>query len=106
VVKPLEASGATLHVLAIGMPSSSMADEMRNRNIAIAEGTERTGGRRDQLLAESSITEALPRLAEELLNQYVVTYSRPETLIPPEKVQESVSRPGVTVRARTRAGGR
>jgi VWFA-related protein len=106
VLKRLEASGAALHVIAIGMPSGSMSDEMRNRNQVLAEGTERTGGRRDQLLAESSIKEALPRLAEELLNQYVVTYSRPETLIPPEKVQVSVSRPGVTVRARTRAGGR
>ena len=83
-----------------------MTDEMRNRNIVLAEGTERTGGRRDQLLAESSIVEALPRLADELLNQYVVTYGRPETLIPPEKVQVSVSRPGVTVRARTRTAGR
>ena len=106
VVKPLEASGAAFHVLAIGMPSANMADEMRNRAIVLAEGTERTGGRRDQLLAESSIVEALPRLADELLNQYVVTYGRPEMLIPPEKVQVSVSRPGVTVRARTRTAGR
>ena len=106
VLKGLQASGAAFHVIAIGMPSASMSDEMRNRNIVIAEGTERTGGRRDQLLAESSLTEALPRLADELLNQYVVTYGRPETLIPPEKIQVSVSRPGVTVRARTRTAGR
>jgi len=106
VLKPLQASGAALHVIAIGMPSSSMSDEMRNRNVVLAEGTERSGGRRDQLLAESSIPEALPRVANELLNQYVVTYSRPETLIPPEKIEVSVSRPGVTVRAPTRTAGR
>ena len=79
---------------------------MRNRNIVIAEGTERTGGRRDQLLAESALPEALQQLADELLNQYVVTYGRPETLIPPEKVEVTVTRPGVTVRARTRTAGR
>jgi VWFA-related protein len=106
VLKQLQASGAAFHVIAIGMPSSSMNDEMRNRNQVIAEGTERSGGRRDQLLAESSLTEALPRLADELLNQYVVTYGRPETLIPPEKIQVSVSRPGVTVRAPTRTANR
>jgi len=106
VLKPLQASGAALHVIAIGMPSSSMSDEMRNRNVVLAEGTERSGGRRDQLLAESSIPEALPRVANELLNQYVVTYGRPETLIPPEKIEVSVSRPGVTVRAPTRTAGR
>ena len=102
VLKALDASGAALHVLAAGSPSASMADEIRNRNMVIAEGTERTGGRRDQVLTPSFLAEALPRLAAELRNQYTVTYSRPDALIPPEKIQVSVSRPGVTVRARTR----
>jgi VWFA-related protein len=106
VLKQLEASGAALHVLSVGTPYSSLADEMRNRNMVIAEGTARTGGRRDQILAPSGLTEAIPRVADELLNQYQVTYSRPETLIPPEKIQVTVSRPGVTVRARTRVAGR
>jgi hypothetical protein len=79
---------------------------MRNRNMVIAEGTARTGGRRDQILTPSGIAEAMPRVADELLNQYQVTYARPETLIPPEKLQVTVSRPGVTVRARTRVAGR
>jgi VWFA-related protein len=105
VLKALEASGAALHVLEVGTPADSMADEMRNRNVVIAEGTERTGGRRDLILTPSGIAEALPRVADELLNQYVVTYGRPETLIPPGKIQVTVSRPGVTVRARTRTTG-
>lgn len=106
VLEQLDASGATLHVLAVGSPATSLADEMRNRGMAIAEGTKRTGGRRDQLLAVSSVPDAMKRLASELLNQYVVTYSRPDTLIPPERVQVTVNRPGVTVRARTRATGK
>ena len=106
VLKRLEASGATLHVLALGMPNTSMDDEMRNRNSVIAEGTSRTGGRRDQVMAVSGIAEALPKLADELLAEYEVTYGRPESLIPPEKIQVTVSRPGVTVRARTRVAGR
>lgn len=106
VLKPLTASGASLQVLAVGTPSSSMSDEMRNRNMVISEGSERTGGRRDQILTPSGIAEALPRVADDLLHQYVVTYARPETLIPPEKIQVTVSRPGVTVRARTRTAAR
>ena len=106
VLKPLEASGAVLHVLTVGTPSASMVDEMRNRNQLIAEGTERTGGRRDQVLTPSGIAEALPRVADELLSQYAVIYGRPEMLIPPEKIQVKVSRPDVTVRARTRTAGR
>ena len=46
-------SGAALHVIALGTPSGSMDDEMRNRGQVISEGTARTGGRRDQVLALS-----------------------------------------------------
>ena len=106
VLKALDTSGAALHVLSVGMPSSSMTDETRNLNRVVADGSQRTGGRRDQVLAASGLAEALPRVADDLLNQYVVTYGRPDTLIPPEKLQVTVSRPGVTVRARTRISGR
>ena len=45
----LEASGAALHVLAVGSPCRSRwTDEMRNRNQVICRRHERTGGRRDQ----------------------------------------------------------
>jgi VWFA-related protein len=99
VLDALLRSGATLHVLAIGSPASSDTDEARNRNVVIADGTSMTGGRRDQVLAESGLEERLVQLANELTNQYVVTYSRPESLIPPEKIDVSVTKPGLTVRA-------
>jgi len=99
VLQELRKSGATFHALAIGTPSGSQTDEMRNRNLVLAEGTSDTGGRRDQILAESAIPERLKQLGTELLNQYVVTYGRPESLIPPEKVEVTVTRPGLTVRA-------
>jgi hypothetical protein len=83
-----------------------MADETRNLNAVVAEGTNRSGGRRDQVLAASGLAEALPRVADDLLHEYVITYGRPEKLIPPEKIQVTVSRPGATVRARTRVSGR
>jgi VWFA-related protein len=106
VLKTLDASGAALHVLSVGMPSSSLPDEKRNLNMVIAEGTKRSGGRRDQVMAISGIPEALVRVADELNNQYVVTYGRPDRLIPPERIQVTVSKPGVTVRARTKVSGR
>jgi len=106
VLDELQKSRATLHVLAIGSPSADQSDEMRNRNLVIAEGTERTGGRRDQLLSAISIPERLKQLADDLLNQYVVTYSAPETLIPPQKVDVTTKRSGVNVRARTRLAGK
>jgi VWFA-related protein len=102
VLEELYASGAALHVLAIGAPAGIVSDEIRNRNLVIAEGTESTGGRREQLLTEMSVPGALDKLADELLNQYVVTYGRPDALIPPAKITVTVKKPGLTARARTR----
>ena len=102
VLRDLEKSGAALHVIAIGTPSGSLEDEMRNRGQVLSEGTSRTGGRRDQVLANSGIPDKLKQAADELLNQYLVTYARPEKLIPPEKISVATNKPNVTVRARTR----
>lgn len=103
VLDQLDKSGAALHVVSLGTPSSSQADEMRNRNQVIAVGTERTGGRRDNVLAFTGAAPHMTQIAAELTHQYVVTYSRPETLIPPEKIEVTVKNPALTVHARTRS---
>jgi hypothetical protein len=102
VLDRLYPSRATLHVLSIGRPNDSMADEIRHRNIVVADGTSRTGGRRDQVLTPSALPEKLVKLADEIINQYVVTYGVPDALIPPERLEVTVKQPGVTVRARQR----
>lgn len=104
VVSELMSGGAALHVVSLGQPGDSMADEARNRDQSIARGTALTGGRRDNVLALTAAAPKMKQLAHELQNQYVVTYSRPETLIPPDKIDVTVTRPGLTVRARTRTG--
>jgi VWFA-related protein len=107
VVDAIRKSGATMHFIGIGTPASSISDEMRNRNITIAEATSLTGGRRDQVLAESGLSDRMVQLADELLNQYVVTYARPEQLVPPEKLEVTVPhKSGVTVRAPKRLPAR
>jgi VWFA-related protein len=102
VIERLLISGAALHVLAIGTPAPITTDEQRNRNMVLAQGTEYTGGRRDQLLSPMALEERLDQLGVELINQYLVTYVRPEALVLPEKIQVTVNKPGLTVRARTR----
>ena len=104
VLQELDKGGAALHVVALGQPNPSLSDEMRNRNQVVALGTERTGGRRDQVLALTAAAPQMKRLASELLNQYLVTYARPDTLIPPQKIEVTVAKPGLTARARTRTG--
>jgi VWFA-related protein len=104
VLKELAGSRAALHVVALGQPSRNLTDEVRNRNQVVAEGTERTGGRRDNVIALTAAAPKMKQLAAELINQYMVTYGRPERLIPPEKIEVTVSKPGLTARARTRTG--
>ncbi len=104
VVSELMKGGGALHVVSLGQPNASVSEEIRNRNQVIAIGTERTGGRRDNVLALTAAAPKMKQLAAELLNQYVVTYGRPETLIPPDKIDVTVSKPGLTARARTRTG--
>jgi VWFA-related protein len=102
VIEEIRKSDATFHALAIGTPAALVSDELRNRGRLLSEGTKETGGRQDQLLTPMAIPDRMDQLAGELLNQYLVTYGRPETLIPPEKVQVTTTKPGLTARARTR----
>ncbi|HXH06715.1 MAG TPA: VWA domain-containing protein, partial [Vicinamibacterales bacterium] len=105
VLEALWRSGATLHaVIVTGLvePDPSRP-EARERNLLLDRGTATTGGRRDYVLAVTGIGPALVSLAAELESQYLVTYARPEALIPPERLEVEVRRPGATARARTRA---
>jgi hypothetical protein len=54
------------------------------------------------VLANSGIPDRLKQAADELVNQYVVTYATPDKLIPPERLSIETTRPNVTVRAPTR----
>ena len=47
---------------------------------------------------ETAVEQALQKLARELSSQYKVVYGRPESLIPPEKIECRRRAPGVTMR--------
>jgi Ca-activated chloride channel family protein len=104
VLQELDKGGATLHVVALGPPNTNLSDELRSRGQVVALGTERTGGRRDNVIALTAAAPKMKQLADELLKQYVVTYARPDTLIPPDKIEVTVTKPGLSARARTRTG--
>ena len=98
VLDPLRASGAAFHAITLGRPSTSLSDEMRNRNLVLDEGPRGTGGRREELLTSMALGGKLVQLADELTHQYKVTYARPQSLIPPERVVVSAAKPGITTR--------
>ena len=57
-----------------------------------------TNHQRVSLLSAHGLDGAMEKLAKELRSQYKVVYSRPESLIPPDKVTVSAGKPGLTVR--------
>jgi hypothetical protein len=98
VLAPLRGSAAPFHALILGSPSTSLDDETRSRNIVLDEGTRGTGGSREQLLTPMALRGKLQQLATVLTHQYLVTYSHPDSLIPPERVTVTAKQPGMTAR--------
>jgi len=98
VLEPLRDSGAPFYALMIGTPSGDISDEGRSRSIVVDRGPNETGGRRDQLLSGMALNDRLKQLATQLTHQYRVTYARPQSLIPPERVTVSTPRAGLIAR--------
>jgi hypothetical protein len=94
VLEPLEASGAAMHVVVMGRPLNLTVD----RGVVLARGSKESGGRYENVLASSGLPMRMKQLATELTSQYLVTYTRPESLIPPEEITIDSHKPGVTVR--------
>ncbi len=97
VIAAMRAAGAALHAIVVGHLPVGTTEE-RERATTLDAGTRQTGGQHVTLLTESAIGQALLRLARELTSQYKVVYGRPESLIPPDKIEVRPVRPGVTMR--------
>ena len=69
------------------------------RDLTLTNGADITGGRHEYLLTSMVLAGQLRKLATELKNEYRVVYSRPGALIAPDKINVSVARPGLIVRA-------
>jgi hypothetical protein len=92
-------AGASLHIVMVGTaPTDVTTSEGRERAYVFSDGTESTGGRYDNVLAASALGARLKEVADELTHQYLVTYARPTSLIPPERVKITGKRSDLTVR--------
>lgn len=93
-LEPLFDAGAVFNVAVVGRPITGPQD----RAIMLDRGTRETGGRYETVLASSGLTPRLTQLARDLTHQYKVTYARPQTLIPPEKVTVESAKPDLDIR--------
>jgi VWFA-related protein len=101
VLERLRESGATLHSLVLtttGVIDGNRDDMELERTLD--QGTDMTGGRRDDLFTSMALTNRLQALSSELNSQYRITYARPRTLLPPKTMEVGIKRPDLTVRAR------
>jgi len=94
VLDAFRPTGAAFHVMVLGSPITGNQDRLILLDMASREG----GGRYDLVLTGAGLAPRLKQLADELTHQYRITYARPETLIPPEKVTVESAKPGLTVR--------
>jgi hypothetical protein len=98
VLRPLKDTAAALNVIVLGSPSGDTSDDAHTRDYVIDEGTKMSGGVRDQLLTSMALTTRLKQLANMLTHEYRVTYARPDSLIPPERVTVATKRSNLTAR--------
>lgn len=96
VLERLGESGAMMYVVVLVNPNGAMAtDEARNRSTVLDRGPRESGGMRIDVLTSMSFEPQLKVFGQMLTSQYRVTYSRPESLIPPERFQVSAAKPGL-----------
>jgi VWFA-related protein len=63
------------------------------RSQILQDGTDRSGGENLQVLATTALATTFSQVASLLASQYDITYARPESLVPPKRVNVAVSRP-------------
>ncbi len=114
VVKALRDSGAEFDAIVLapqavptaesGPPPVSPAERLderqarRDRDTVLDQASRATGGVNLQALSGMALTPQFQALATQLRSQYRVVYARPESLIPPEKIEVAAKKPGLVAR--------
>lgn len=96
----LKAVGASLWTIVLQEgPQSLGSTEMRERAIVIGDVTRDSGGDNKTVLSRQALESAFLSRVALLTSRYDVVYGRPESLIPPTKLEVTVSRKDTRVSA-------
>ena len=96
VLDGLTKGGAMLHAVVLTTPAGTSLDEAaRNRALVLDRGPRESGGLRIDVLTSQAFEAKLLELAAILKSQHRVVYARPQTLIPPQKIEVASAKPGV-----------
>jgi VWFA-related protein len=116
VLDQLAKTGSTLYVIQVAgsllrptvqitQPRQLLGENL-NLSEVLGEGPKQTGGWREEIVASTGLVPGLGRIAAELKSQYVLEYSRPPKGKPLERLNVSVKRRGLNLRAPTKVAGR
>ena len=101
-----KASGVLLHVVGTNLArevapvyTGRVDDADREMSIMFDDGVTDTGGRVQEFTVAEGIESAADEIVDELLNQYVISYTLPPGVEPNERLDVSVMRRGVSLRA-------
>lgn len=96
VLEALKNGGAQMHAVILNTrEGASLSDAARNRASVFDLGPKNSGGTREDVLASQAFESKLLQLAAILTSQHRVVYARPQSLIPPEKLEISSAKSGV-----------
>ena len=108
-LEAVDESGAAVYIFSLidrrnapagfgGFGGNLDRQQLIERDMVLQRGPSESGGRHRDLMASSALERAMDDLVAELRGQYLVTYSRPGALIPPETVSVDVNRPDLEAR--------
>lgn len=97
VIEAIKRSGAGFYPITVGRFALTSDGPEHDRSMVLSTAPDASGGQRFSLLASTAIETTMAKVARQLTSQYKVVYSRPDTLIPPDKIELASTRTGVTV---------
>lgn len=105
VATALKDAGASLWTITRQARSQDMGvPEMRERAMLLSDVTTWSGGTNAVVLTPQALDGAFASVADQLIGRLLVTYTRPETLVPPERIEVEVKRPDTRLRVTRWAG--
>ena len=107
----LRKSGAVMNVVSVAAgsirdPGAKSLDSSMDQNRAIQEvlgdGPKQSGGRHSEIAAMTGVVSQLELLGDELMHQYVVTYTLPDGVKPDKRFELTTKRKGALLHAPTK----
>ena len=96
VVTALKRAGASLWSVTLQQGTQPMnTTEARERAAVLGDVTVESGGMNKVIITSQAIDSAFTTVATVISSRYLVTYVRPEALVPPDKIEVETARPNV-----------